>query len=162
MTFAGAVDDPSLIRRIGLRKKRVEQMHRVVQEIIIRFADPNRELASKLRSKRLPVLLEHYSQIILFPMLGQFVIDLTCLRLPERNGASIRAARSVSRVPGAPLLARHRVAVTQSHDVFHLALVTNSEAHVAVEIASARAFKSMPVQIRVLIVVDVDQLKRAE
>src|SRR6185295_4346088 len=137
-------------------------MHGVVQKVLVRLAYPDRELAAQLRTKSIPVLLEYHSQIVLLPMLDQLAIDLACLRVPKRRGFAISGARTICRVPRAPLLARHRVAVAESHRVFHLTLVSNSKSHFAVQVSSAGALKAMLVCVRVRIVIDVDQLKRAK
>src|SRR6476660_97148 len=82
MTLAGTIDDLSFIRWIGPGKKIIQQMNSVVQKVLVRLANPDREFASKLRAERLPVLLAHHSQVVFLPVLSERAIDLSGLLIP--------------------------------------------------------------------------------
>src|SRR5262249_47822231 len=110
----------------------------------------------------LPVLFEDQPEIVFLPMLHDAVIDLAALRVPQWNGASVAAFWPVDRIPRSPLFAGHRPTVAATHHVFHLTLVTNREQGVAQQSAGAGTLKAKSVYVGVVVLVDVDQLKRAE
>src|SRR5437868_5704658 len=142
MPHARPISDAAFVWRFSSRQERVEQMHGVVQEIIVGFADPDVQLAAQARREFLPVLLKNQAQVVALPMLDDAAVDLAGLGVPQRHRATISAARPVNRIPRAPLLARHRPTVARAKHVFHLALVANRELDIAIGGALARSLEA--------------------
>src|SRR5262249_34137129 len=117
VTLARTVNDRAIVRRFSLRKKAIQQMNRVVQKVVVSFADPDVKLPSQLWSERLPVLFEDQPEIVFLPMLYDAVIDLAGLRVPQWNGTSVAALWPVDRIPRSPLFAGHRPTVAATHHV---------------------------------------------
>src|SRR2546425_3520076 len=140
MAAAHAVSYMRLGGWIGRLEEVVEHMNGVVQVVVICFADGNVDLSAKLRSESLPVLLENHAKVVFLPVIDDRLIDNAGLWIPQRNGPAAGTARTVRRVPGAPLLTGHRPTVAGAHDVFHLTFVPDSELHLAIDIAFAGTF----------------------
>src|SRR5207244_6806837 len=59
VTAARSIDDSRVSRWLSLLKKLVEQMNRCIQIVTVRLTHGNVDFGPKLRSNRLPVLLEY-------------------------------------------------------------------------------------------------------
>ena len=105
---------------------------------------------------------ENAAQVVRLPVLGGLVVDHPGHGIPQRHGPAIRAAGAVGRVPCTPLAARERPGVALAENVFDLAFVAHGVANVARDIACAGPLEAMLVDIGVIVVINVDKLKRAE
>src|SRR5437867_13446331 len=99
MAAAGAVHDPSVRGRVGFLEKVIEQVDGIIQVIVVRFANGDVDLTSKLWTDGLPILLEQHPQVVFFPVIDDRLVDDAGLWVPKRNGTAIGAARAIRRVP---------------------------------------------------------------
>src|SRR5260370_18112098 len=99
-------DDLAAVPRRRVLEEIVEQMHRVVEEVIVPFADVDVDLALELRRQRRPVLVQHHPQVVLLPVLDNGAVDLAGLAVPQRLGQASGTTRAQRCVPSAPVLAR--------------------------------------------------------
>src|SRR5437660_825232 len=137
-------------------------MDRVIQIVTVQFTHGDVDLSSKLRSKRLPVLLEYESEVVFLPMIDDRLVDHTGFGIPQGNRLSICAPRTICGVPCTPLLTRHRPTVSGTHDVFHLTFMTDRKLNVSVEVTLARAFRTSLVKVGILVPIDIDELEAAK
>src|SRR5262245_22163514 len=93
------------------------------------------QLASELRAEPGPVLLEHAAEVIGLPVFGRATVDYAGRGVPEGDRPAVSAARAIRRVPGAPLLPRHRPRISQAQDVLQPALVPHRVADLARDLA---------------------------
>src|SRR5271157_30224 len=162
MAMTGAVGDRSLVSRLGPRQEFVELVDGVVEEEIVSLADPDVDLALKLGTKNRPVLLEHPAQVIRLPVCGCRAVDRSRPGIPERDGTAVVVARTIGGVPGAPLAPRHRPRIAAAQYVFKRALVPHRVADLARLIPSRGALEAVAVDVRIVILINIDQLKRSK
>src|ERR1035441_6062723 len=53
--------------------------------VAVRRASGDGDLAAQFGAERCPVLFKHHAQVVFLPLLGDRVIDLAGLRVPERD-----------------------------------------------------------------------------
>src|SRR6185503_12380096 len=71
------IDEPTVIRVLRRLQKILNQINRIVQKIVVRFADVDVQLSFELRTDPGPITFEDVSEIvILAPVLRDRAIDL--------------------------------------------------------------------------------------
>ncbi len=79
------IHHPTVIRILRRLQKFLDQIHRVVQKIIVSFTNVDVQLAFELRTQLGPISLQDVAEIvILSPILSHRTIDLPRQLVPDR------------------------------------------------------------------------------
>src|SRR5215813_3851860 len=141
----------------------LDQVHRVVQIVVVHVAAVDMYLAFEFRAERLPIALEDMAQVVIFaPVFGDRAVYIAGHLVPDALRIAVWAYRRIDGLPDVPLVARPALRPQNQLPVIHLFERRGQVAEIIAESGARRALPLALGVISVLVLVYVDHRVGAE